>query len=291
MTSYVPFPRKKRTIKSRYRGAVHSLKRMLFWKREMTFALHNLPLTYRVLANTLFSKHLAKWGAYEAENSNLILKTFSSKAGGLFVDVGANFGWYSLIFSMCADSAGHVVAIEPEPGNLRMLQKNIAINNAVNISVISTGVGACDGFAELSLNTQWNPGMHSLRQDINAKGKVNITIRTLDSILSDFPGEIDLLKMDIEGFEVDALIGANETLARTKHVLIEYSPKFIQACNRDPKQLLEIFEHYNFVPYLIKDDKLKLCDSDLLKELEDKAVPGKTWQVDIFYIKSEPTTS
>ncbi len=286
MTSYASFPRKKRTIKSRYRGAVHSLKQVLFWKNEITFSLHNLPLTYRVLANTLFSKHLAKWGAYEAKNSNWVLENFSGKTGGLFVDVGANFGWYSLIFSICADSAGHVVAIEPEPGNLRMLQKNIDINNAVNISVISAGVGACDGFAELSLNTRWNPGMHSLRQDINSKGKVNIKIRTLDSILSDFPGEIDLLKMDIEGFEVDALMGASETLARTKHVLIEYSPKFIQACGRDPKQLLAVFERYNFVPYLMKDAKLELCDSGLLMELERKAVPGKTWQVDVFYIKS-----
>lgn len=286
MINYVPFPRRKRTIKSKYRGIVHSLKRILFWRKEITFSPANIPLTYKVLANTLFSKHLLKWGAYEVENSNWVLKNFSGSKGGFFVDVGANFGWYSLIFSICADSTGHVVAVEPEPGNLRMLQKNISINNAENISVISTGVGACDGFAELSLNTRWNPGMHSLRQIINSTEKIRIQIRTLDSILSNFPGEIDLLKIDIEGFEVDALMGASETLARTKHVLIEYSPKYIQACGRDPMELLVIFERYNFSRYVIKNEKMELCDIDYLIKLENKIISKQTPQVDLFFIKN-----
>lgn len=285
MTSYPPFNRKKRTTKSRYRGALHSL-RKFFLRRDVAFTLKNVPLTYWVGSNTIFSKHLTKWDGYEADNSNWILENFSDRTGGLFVDVGANFGWYSLLFSLCSESAGRVVAIEPEPGNLRLLHKNIAVNNAANIFVIASGVGADDRFAELSLSTNWNPGMHSLRDDVNSHGKVKIEIRTLDSILKKFPGEIDLLKMDIEGFEVDALMGASETLARTKNVLIEFTPKFIRACGRDPRQLLAIFENYKFVPHVMNNGKLELCNSDFLMNIDTTLAHQEDPQIDVFYIKS-----
>ncbi len=286
MTSYPPFSRKKRTTKSRYRGALHSLRNLFYSKRDVVFTLKNVPLTYWVGSNTIFSKHLTKWDGYEAGNSNWVLENFSNRSGGLFVDVGANFGWYSLLFSLCAASSGRVVAIEPEPGNLRLLHKNIVVNNAANVFVIASGVGADDRFAELSLSTDWNPGMHSLRDDINSHGKVKIEIRTLDRILKNFPGEIDLLKMDIEGFEIDALMGASETLARTKHVLIEFTPKFIRACGHDPRQLLDIFENHKFVPHVMNDGKLESCDSDFLMDIDSTLAHQEDPQIDIFYVKS-----
>ncbi|MDZ4140999.1 MAG: FkbM family methyltransferase [Methylotenera sp.] len=285
MTNYQLFPEKKRTIKTRYRSTLHALKKIFSRKGDIAFTLRNIPVTYWVLSNTFFSRQLTKWGGYEIENSNWVLDNFSGKQGGLFVDVGANFGWYSLIFSMCAGPSGRVVSIEPEPENLRLLNKNIATNNATNISVITAGVGASDGVAELSLNDQWNPGMHSLRQSLNSHDKVEIEIKSLDNILKDFPGEIDLLKMDIEGFEVDALMGAHETLARTKCVLIEYTPKFIRACGRDPNEFLTIFENHKFVPYCMSDGKLTLRTSEFLNSVDSKLAHLENPQVDIFYIK------
>lgn len=280
------FPPKKRTIQSTINGVLHWLKKIFFKKRDIAFLLKNIPLNYWVLSNTYFSKQLSKFGSYEADNSNWILDNFLDNKGRLFVDVGANFGWYSLIFSLCAQSTGRVIAIEPEPENLRLLQKNILANNAKNISVITSGVGATDGVAELSLNKQWNPGMHSLRQNIEATDKVKIKISTLDEILKDIPGEIDLLKMDIEGFEVDALLGATETLARTQRALVEYTPSFIKACGRDPLQLLSIFDSFHFKPYLMKTGKLELTSLDYLATIDVALVHMKNPQVDIFYIKS-----
>lgn len=285
MTNYQPFPKKRRSIKSKYHGVLHTLKKNFLSKDDVAFPLKNIPLTYWVLPNTFFSKQLSKWGAYEIENSNWVLDNFANKNGGLFVDVGANFGWYSMLFSLCAGSSGRVVSIEPEPENLRLLHKNINANHATNISVVAAGVGESDGVAELLINDKWNPGMHSLRQNLNSNDKVKIEIKSLDQILKDFPGEIDLLKMDIEGFEVDALMGAGETLIRTKCVLIEYTPKFIQACGRDPNELLAIFEKNKFTPYIMNDGKLIPCASDFLTSIDSKLAHLKNPQIDIFYIK------
>jgi FkbM family methyltransferase len=281
------FPKKRHTINSTCLGVMHWVKKVFLRKADTAFKLKNIPLTYWVHSNTYFSKQLTKFGSYEAENSNWVLENFANKkAGALFVDVGANFGWYSLILSVCADVSGRVISIEPEPENLRLLKKNIDTNNAHNITVIASGVGASEGSAELALNDQWNPGMHSLRKDLNPTNTVKIKISTLDSLLKDFPGEIDLLKMDIEGFEVDALMGASETLARTKNVMIEFTPKFIRACGRDPEQLLSIFETYNFLPYLINDGKLEMCTSKFLIDIDQKLAHKENPQVDIFYIRS-----
>ena len=282
------FPSKQHSIKSTYFGMLHFSKKFLYKNKDLAFKLENIPLTYWVHSNTYFSKQLTKFGAYEAENSNWVLNNFMNNKviGGLFVDVGANFGWYSLILSLCAGDEGRVVSIEPEPENLRLLKKNIDINKAHNISVIPAGVGAANGDAKLALNDKWNPGMHSLRNDLDSKNTVNIKINTLDSILKDYPGEIELLKMDIEGFEVDALMGASETLSRTKKVMIEFTPKFIRACGRDPSDLLNIFDRYKFLPYLIKDGELMLCNHQFLMEIDSRLAHQKNPQVDIFYIRT-----
>ena len=285
MKKYV-FPLKKRTAQSTWRGVVHAVKSALYRKHDMGFQLKNIPLTYWVLPGTYFSKHLSKFGSYEAENSNWILDNFLGGQGRLFVDVGANFGWYSMIFSLCAGSTGQVVAIEPEPGNLRLLTKNKAVNHADNVKIIASGVGEKAGNAELFLNAKSNPGMHSLRQNITSTDKVSIKISTLDDLLRDVPGDIDLLKMDIEGFEVDALLGATETLARTRRVLVEFSPGFIRACGRDPLQLLALFERQHFRPYLMKSGQLQATDMAYLSALDEHLAHMKNPQADIFYLKS-----
>lgn len=285
MSNFQLFKKKQRTIRSKYRGIVYQLNNFLSKKADAEFRLSNIPLTYWVPSHSYFSKQLSKWEGYEAENSNWVLNNFSEKTGSLFVDVGANFGWYTVLFSMCAGTSGHVVAIEPEPNNLRLLRKNISANNATNVSVINGGVGINSGEAELSLNDLSNPGMHSLRQDLHSNNKVKIKIDTLDHILEQHSGEIELLKMDIEGFEVDALLGAENTLARTKHVLIEYTPKFIRACGRDPKQFLSIFEKHKFVAHIMKNGQIHLCPSEFLINIDSELAHLDNPQIDIFYIK------
>ena len=290
MQTLLPFQRKKRTAASVLRGLSHWLSQLFSRRKEVRFSLTNVPLTYWVPENSYFSRHLAKYGSHEAENSNWVLAQFANAeigvaSSGLFVDVGANFGWYSLLFSICAGANGKVIAVEPEPGNLQLLRKNIAANGCNNISVIAAGVGATAGSAELSLIDAANPGKHSMRMGESSYAKVTIEIKTLDAILASTPGEIALLKMDIEGFEVDALMGASETLARTQRVMIEYSPKFIRACGRDPQQFLNIFAENNFKPFLMQNGVLTPSHIDELTAMDAAAGLEKFWQIDIFYIR------
>lgn len=204
--------------------------------REFTTRIPALDLVYTVPKNTIFSWHLAKYGSFEAENTNILLDIFGENSGGMYVDVGANFGWYTCLLSKFAGSAGQVFSVEPDSSNLELLRQNVAQNSLTNVTILPCAVSKEDGFLQLHKAPPTNPGMHSFVAQSHTperSGDQRIEMKTLDGLLSQTSGAINLLKMDIEGFEVNALLGARATLQRCKHLLIEYSPRFLKAGNQD----------------------------------------------------------
>ena len=151
-------------------------------------------------------------------------KKFYNHGSLNFVDVGANFGWYTCIFSQLANNNGKVIAIEPSPDNLKYLEKNIE-NNLRNIFLEKVAVGEKEENLLLYKALNTNPGAHSLIKDTPFQGKEGITypvkVKSLDSILFNV-NKINLMKMDIEGYEISALKGGLDTLKRVENLLIEF---------------------------------------------------------------------
>lgn len=195
-----------------------------------------LDLVYTVPKNTIFSWHLAKYGSFEAANTNILIDIFGESSGGVYVDVGANFGWYTCLFSKFAGSDGQVFSVEPDSSNLKLLRQNVAQNALNNVTIFPCAVSKERGFLQLHKAPPTNPGMHSFVTQGHTPERPedqHIEMRTLDDLLSQTSGTINLLKMDIEGFEVNALLGAQATLQRCKYLLIEYSPGFLKAGNQN----------------------------------------------------------
>lgn len=147
-------------------------------------------------------------------------------AGGRFVDVGSNVGLYSLWAGATVGSAGQVLALEPNPAVLDRLRFNIAANGfADRITVIPAAAGEADGELELWLDPG-NLGGSSAR---NSEGRraIRVPVRPLlDIVLEAKLDRIDILKLDIEGYEDTALLpflrGAPETLL-PRAIIIEDS--------------------------------------------------------------------
>jgi FkbM family methyltransferase len=143
-------------------------------------------------------------------------------SGETFVDVGANVGFYSL---RIAKDFGHmvkVIAIEAHPGNYEAMRRNIACNNLGNIEPINKAVSNHRG--KISIYEHENKsrtGQFSLsprsENDVPCRSKVECD--TLDSILLN--RQCNILKIDIEGEEVNALKAAEETLRKTRKVIVE----------------------------------------------------------------------
>ncbi len=165
------------------------------------------------------------------------------------VDIGANIGYYTIIASAHVKE-GRVIAYEPEPVNVSFLKQSIAFNNCTNITLIESGLGDTDESRDLYLDSD-NKGKHTLLPG-EQKGavKIRIPLTTLDHSLDTLGiTRVDLIKMDIEGWEVKALRGMRETLRRDHPILFfEYAPNRIRETGEDPLLIFETLrqEGYDF---------------------------------------------
>jgi FkbM family methyltransferase len=134
--------------------------------------------------------------------------------GATFVDVGANKGDFSVLAATLVGDAGRVLAFEPEPENCRWIERTLALNERRNVRLFPLALGDRDGEAVLQLSRQ--SGAHTLVPGLpgRAEGELRVPTRTLDGLLAELgTPRVDVLKLDVEGFELPVLRGASRTLA------------------------------------------------------------------------------
>lgn len=280
--------RKQRSTGSVFRGLIHWFGNKFLGSRLVTISVKPLNLRFTVTANTIFSWNLTKYSAYEPTNTNWITDTFDYGSGGFFVDVGANFGWYTCLFGKITGKLGRLVAFEPDVKNLSLLNANLKLNRIENIKIIEAAVGEKTGTSYLRFAPDGNPGMHSLVQlphtTLDPSGR-EISIVTLDDALEPFEGKISLLKIDIEGFEIDAFLGATKTLSRCEKILVEYSPEFLRSAGRNPNDLINILQDNDFEIFSLKNGQPKKMNAEDFKEVEAGAKKSFCHQLDLLCIK------
>jgi FkbM family methyltransferase len=281
----IQLPAKRRSAGSLSRALWHAIQVKVLGRRDSVFRVPGIDLEVAVDATSLFARQLAKYRVYEPSLSQWVLDRCDHQAGGLFVDVGANFGWYSLLFAHCAGPSGTVVAIEPEPHNLALLRANLDRNRVRNVRIASHAVGEARSVGSLALMDPLNPGAHSLRPTDGPCQTVAIEIHPLDAVLEACPGAIDLLKLDIEGYEIDALRGARNTLQRAQCVMLEYSPRFLRACGRDPDELFALLAAAGLQPHQLAGRRLVPVARDELKQQERQTEPRRLWQADLIFTR------
>lgn len=279
--------RKKRTIFSACRGIRHWVSVYLKGETFSDFYIPLLNLFFRVPSNTIFGWHLSKYQIYEADSLYFLRNHFKNAQGGLFVDVGANFGWYTLLFSQFAGAQGHVVALEPDASNHQLLIHNQTRNNVNNVTTLQFAAGRNSASLILGKAPETNPGMHSLVDLPHIKKEADgqvVHVKKLDDLLAPFPGIIELLKIDIEGYEVAAFEGASETLKRCKMILVEYSPAFIKAAGDSKQRFFDALIDAGFDFYEIHPEKLYPLDPVVRAELVQRLNDAMYWQQDFFCI-------
>ena len=141
------------------------------------------------------------------------------------VEVGASFGLYALAFAGRVGAAGHVTAFEPDPQSASALEANVRVNDWQDrITVIRAAVGQSNGQVRFAASR----GMESrieTRSD-SSDGVITTPIVTLDRALA--RGRIDVIKIDVEGFEQQVIEGARTILTeerrRPRAILVEVHP-------------------------------------------------------------------
>jgi FkbM family methyltransferase len=185
----------------------------------------------------VMTPQLVVYRQWEAQLSALLPRL--CPPGSVFVDVGANFGYFTcLLAARLGRGAGsRVIAVEPNPDMLRLLRANVGINWS-GAPVRIEPVAVADAEGEMVLTIPDDRAANGTLAPIEAAGRSlathRVPVRRLDDLLRAEP-RIDLVKIDVEGYEPAVLRGAAETLARPGlRLVLEWSVPQLREAGFDP---------------------------------------------------------
>jgi FkbM family methyltransferase len=143
---------------------------------------------------------------YEApERAELFAEIDKPRAAGRpfeFVDIGANVGLFSLLVASYAGSNAKILAIEPEPENIRRLRFNVSANPDIAIRVIELALGERAATVALEIDRRDKGGTHTRPLAHDKRASINVECRPLLEVLrQEGVSRIDALKIDVEGTE------------------------------------------------------------------------------------------
>jgi len=186
------------------------------WLHSRWYWFH-FPLSLR--GEILWSPSLHAWFCPEDETAleyMLHLQSYEPvqwvqpREGEVFIDVGGYTGSYSILAARAVGSTGRVVILEPESNNRRQLERNLLLNKITNCQVVPQAAWSASG--SVGWHQDNHPVWHKVEEGKNDQAVEAVSI---DELVSRFSlTRVEWIKMDIEGAEVDALKGAEDTLRR-----------------------------------------------------------------------------
>jgi FkbM family methyltransferase len=166
--------------------------------------------------------HHVRSGTYEPGVAEIFTRYIEPSMS--VVDIGANIGYFTMLSASLVGPSGLVVAVEPNPENIKLLEASRRVNGFDQVLVIQAAAGRRTGL--LALNVSYSNGITGeLPNNVDAILAARpVPCFALDAILPK-DRRIDLVKVDTEGAELNAVIGLSETIARDRPVIVsEFSP-------------------------------------------------------------------
>jgi FkbM family methyltransferase len=166
------------------------------------------------------------------------------KPGDVVLDLGANIGYFTLLFARLVGPSGKVYAFEPAPDTFAVLARNVEENGYTNVTLVAKAVSNVNGHAQLTIHDD-NPGINEMAAGGADTRSARVDTVRLDDYLAGYQGRIDFIKMDIEGMEPFALEGMQQLLDRNPQVklLTEFISTQTRKVGGDPevhlRQLLD----------------------------------------------------
>jgi FkbM family methyltransferase len=170
----------------------------------------------------------------------MVSRFIGSRSGEVFVDVGANVGAYTL---GGAPRFQTVLAVEPGSIARQMLERNLVINDVQNVTVDARVVGTRIGLVKLyhtPATINWGLIPSNMSQEFDLVDAV-----TLRDLLSEYR-RVDLIKIDVEGSELDVLRSAEESLQKVSEIIIEVRDSYIES-------VAHILESAGFAGFILED--------------------------------------
>lgn len=189
----------------------------------------------------------------EVFTENLYTRLFQIEVGDTVVDIGAHVGAFSLLAAKAVGERGVVVAIEPLPKNVSLLNLNLSKNRIGNVITVNKALGEKKQKAKLYLPQKGTGGCSLL---YTSPASIEVDVDTLDNILLELGlTKVDFLKIDAEGYEPEILKGAKCILTTSPNIKISiaaYHPFTAKETNLS--QLVSFLEDLSFKTLVYKSE-------------------------------------
>jgi FkbM family methyltransferase len=201
--------------------------KMLWLASRSLRAFPWIPVPYRLpwgdwwLARNDYCSHAILAGCFENEEWRFVERVL--EPGMTVLDIGAHHGYYTLLASRKAGPEGRVIAFEPSPRERWRLNLHLRLNGCRNVETEDCALGETDGTAQLHLVLGTDSGCNSLRMPAVTEQTelIPVRIERLDRVLQERRiGQVDFIKLDVEGAELSVLKGATELLQRRPRPVI-----------------------------------------------------------------------
>lgn len=184
-------------------------------------------------------------GCYERWETRIVRSLL--QPGMTFLDIGANVGYFALMAARIVGPSGRVLAVEPSPYVADLFQNAITANQLPHVHLERCGLAGSPGQLKLSIPGRGNHTPTLLTQP--TEDGITVPVKRLDDCLAEWGcTQVDLMKMDVEGFEPFVLDGARDALAhrRIRQVLCEFNQPWLARAGSSSAQLHQRFLDLGF---------------------------------------------
>lgn len=187
------------------------------------------------------SRRIREEGIWEPFETSLLLRLLAP--GDVFVDVGANIGYFSILAADVVGDEGAVFAFEPDPENYRLLAANAALNGVAHrITAVAAALSDAAGQGRLFLSED-NLGDHRVYAGDEQRDSLPIALYCGGDFLAGRLQRLDLLKVDTQGSEYHVIAGLMpllRDLSPVPRVLFELTPHALREAGASGRALVEL---------------------------------------------------
>jgi len=208
----------------------------------------------------------------------------------LVLDIGASIGVWTVPLGRTASSRGALVwCFEPNPENVRWLTANIERNGLCDVvDVKAVGLGARAGTAHLFLRE--HGGGNGALSDRGGADRVPVSVARLDDF--DLPRRVSFMKLDVEGFEIEVLRGARDTIARDRPVIFgEFSAEWLKIRGENLARYLKSLAGLGYRVFAVDEGRSaswRPRDTPSLRRLD---LPFRSAEQNLLLVPAPPTSS
>ncbi len=219
-------------------------------------------------ADTFIEWTIISTGTYEDDINKPI--RLSLKPGNVALDIGANIGLQSLRMSQATGATGQVIAFEPLEYLRTKFKRNMALNKVGNVTLLPYALSDTESTAEFKIDPGgWNQGSFSIAGRLEGTEVQRVSIKVGDNLPEiKALSRLDLIKIDVEGFEFQVLKGLKQTIEKFRpRIILEYDVNYWEANGQQISECFNFFEVLGYKVYQVSQACSQLRKS--AGEIED----------------------